>query len=198
MRTAGLAALLLMSQPTWAANSAYPDVSDFSGPQSDGTRLLQDSIVIGAPAGKVWAALVDPQTIKEWSAPMAAVELKQDGYIEEGFTKSAKLGSADNIRHHIIAYLPGRVLVLRNENAPSGLPGGERFKDVIQIVELEAIDPQHTRVRVSHTGYGADPDFDKLYAFFSVHNPEFLEGLKHALENTQTAQAATGESQSAK
>ena len=198
MRALGLVAVLLIAQSASAAGQAYSDVSDTSGPQSDGTRLLQDSIVIGAPSAKVWDAFVAPQAIAAWSAPMAAVDLKQGGIIEEGFTKDAKPGAPDNIRHRIIAYLPSRLLVLRNENAPSGLPGGERFKDVVQIVELEAIDPHHTRVRLSQTGYGAGQAFDKLYGFFSTHNPEFLESLKHALENPQTAQAANGEPHSAK
>src|SRR5690242_17006071 len=129
-----------------------------------------------------------------WSAPMAVVELRQGGSIAEGFTKEAKLGSADNIRHRIIAYLPGRLLVLRNENAPRGLPGGARFKDVVQIVEIESLDPQRTRVRLSQTGYGNDAEFNKLYGFFASHNPELLEDLKHALEKQQSAQIAPGAS----
>jgi uncharacterized protein YndB with AHSA1/START domain len=192
-RALGLAAaMLLLTQPVWAADQAYPDVSNTSRTEADGTRLLQDSLTVNAPGEKVWAAFVDPRTIMAWSAPVAVVELRQGGFIEEGFTKKAKPGSPDNVRHRIIAYLPGRLLVLRNENAPRGLPGGARFKDLVQIVEIESLDPQRTRVRLSQTGYGSDAEFDRLYNFFATHNPELLEDLKHALEKQQSAQSAPG------
>jgi uncharacterized protein YndB with AHSA1/START domain len=192
MRLLEFAAALLLSQAAWAADRTYPDVSDSSRMEIDGTRLLQDSITLGASTDKVWAAFVDAQTIREWSAPMAVVELRQGGFIEEGFAATAKLGSPDNVRHRIIAYLQGRLLILRNENAPRALPGGARFKDLVQIVEIESLDPQRTRVRLSQTGYGNDAEFDKLYRFFASHNPEFLEDLKRALETPKSADAAPG------
>ena len=189
MRTLMLAAVFSISQPVWAA-SVSPDVSDSSSTQPDGTRVLQDAIAINAPAEKIWAAFADPQIIREWSAPMAVVDPRQDGFIEEGFIANAKLGSPDNVRHRIIAFLPGRLLILRNENAPRGLPGGARFKEVVQIVEIESVDPEHTRVRLSQTGYGSDAEFDKLYRFFATHNPELLEDLKAALEKPKSAALA--------
>jgi uncharacterized protein YndB with AHSA1/START domain len=192
MRFLTLAAGVLLAQGAWAADHPYADVADTSAPQVDGSRLLQDAIIVGAPSERVWAAFVDPQTISGWSAPMAMVDLRQGGFIEEGFTKAAKPGSPDNIRHRILAYLPGRLLILRNENAPRGLPGGARFKDVVQIVEIETLDPAHTRVRLSQTGYGHDAEFDKLYGFFETHNPEFLEELKTALEKPNGAEVASG------
>ncbi|HEY1962345.1 MAG TPA: SRPBCC domain-containing protein [Rhizomicrobium sp.] len=192
MRSPVFAAVLLLSQTAWAADQTYPDVSDSSRTEADGTRLLQDSVTVNAPGEKAWAAFVDPQTIMAWSAPMAMVDLRQDGFIEEGFTKEARPGSPANVRHHIIAWLPGRLLVLRNQTAPRGLPGGARFKDLVQIVEIETLDPQHTRVRLSQTGYGNDTEFDKLYRFFATHNPELLEDLKRALEKQKSAEVAPG------
>jgi len=198
MRSLGFVAALLFSQSAWAAGPVAQDVSSGSLTQADGTRLLQHSVTIEAPAEKIWAAFVDPKTIREWSAPMAAVDLRQGGYIEEGFTKEAKLGSPDNIRHDIIAYLPGRLIVLRNARPPRGLPGGARFKDLVQIVEVQSLDPQRTLVRLSQTGYGSDPEFNQLYGFFETHNPEFLEDLKHALEKTASAPPAPGASNGAR
>jgi uncharacterized protein YndB with AHSA1/START domain len=194
MRLLTLAAALFVSQGGWAAGQNIPDLSDSSRKEADGTRLLQDSITISAPSETIWAAFVDPEAIRKWSAPMAAVDLRQGGFIEEGFAKAATVGSPDNIRHRIIAYLPGRLLILCNENAPRGLPGGARFRDIVQIVEIESLDPQHTRVRLSQTGYGKDAEFEKLYGFFASHNPEFLEGLKSALEKQTSAQIAPGAS----
>ncbi len=192
MRWVAFAVVLLLSQAVGAAELLAGDVSNTSLTEADGTRLLQHAITIEAPADKVWAAFVDPKTIREWSAPMAAVELRQGGYIEEGFTKEAKLGSPDNVRHDIIAYLPGRLIVLRNARAPRGLPGGSRFKELVQIVEVQSLDPQRTLLRLSQTGYGSDPEFNKLYGFFETHNPELLEDLKRALEKAKSAQTAAG------
>ena len=52
----------------------------------------------------------------------------------------------------------------------------------MQIVQLEPIGKDRTRVTLSGSGYAAGHDFDQLYAFFAQDNPEYLTSLKQHLE----------------
>lgn len=46
------------------------------------------TVYIGAPAEKVWDALVNPKTVNQYYlAPLHKIELKKDGKIEYGFPK---------------------------------------------------------------------------------------------------------------
>jgi hypothetical protein len=102
--------------------------------------------------------------------------------IEEGFSPDAKLGGNETIRHRIIAYLPERLLVLRNEATPPGPPHAELYRNVVQVISLEPQGGGKTRLTISHTGYGAGADYDQLYAFFQKGNPSYLTGVKKLCE----------------
>ena len=179
-------ALALSAGPALAAG-AYPDVTDSSGVDGGGARVLQLSIDLNAPPKAVWDSFTDAATVRRWSAPTAVIDLRQGGSMEESYSATAKPGDAENIRHDIIAYLPGRMLVFRNTNAPSGLPGRELYKQVVSILEVQDLGGGRSRLTVSQTGYAKGPDFDKLYAFFSEDNAELMETLKAALEQPNGA-----------
>jgi uncharacterized protein YndB with AHSA1/START domain len=158
------------------------DVADCSTTDATGGRIVCHATVIDAPPSDVWAAMVDPATIMRWSVPFASVDLRQGGSMEQGFAKNAKAGDPDNIRHDIIGFMPERVIVFRNTNSPAMLPGRERYKNVLQIVEFDPVASGQTRITVIQTGYGSGPEWDGLHQFFATHNPEYLQMLKAALE----------------
>jgi uncharacterized protein YndB with AHSA1/START domain len=166
-----------------AAQGKYPDVRDTSTVDASGARVLQQSIELNAPAKAVWDAFTDAPTVLRWSANLAVIDLKQGGSMEESYTKGAKVGDPDNIRHEIIAYVPGQVLVTRNTNAPAGLPGRASYGRVVTIVEVQPLDANRTRLTASQTGYAPGADFDKLYAFFKEDNAWLLQHLKTELES---------------
>ena len=114
-----------------SANGAYPDVRDTSVADAQGARVLQLSIDLKAPPRAVWDAFMDAPTVRRWSAPMAVIDLRQGGVLEEGFDAKARPGDPENIRHEIIAYVPGQTAVYRNLNAPSRLPGRELYKRIV-------------------------------------------------------------------
>jgi uncharacterized protein YndB with AHSA1/START domain len=168
-----------------AGGDAASGYSDTSFKEPNGDRVLQQSIDIASPPSCPWRALTDEEGIKSFGVKVAHVEMKNGGVIEEGFSPTAKIGGTDTIRHRIIAYLPERLLVLRNEQTPPNLPHAELYKNVVQVISVEPRGPGKTRLTISHTGYGAGVDYDELYTFFRTHNPEFLIGAKKLCEGAK-------------
>jgi hypothetical protein len=165
-----------------AGGDAAKPYRDTSFKEPNGDRVLQQSIDIAAAPSCPWRALTDEDSIKSFGVAVAHVEMKNGGVIEEGFSPNAKIGGTDTIRHRIVAYLPGRLLVLRNEQTPPNLPHAELYKNIVQVIAMEPRGPGKTRLTISHTGYGAGADYDELYTFFRTHNPEFLTGAKKHCE----------------
>ena len=159
--------------------------SDTSFKEPNGDRVLQQSIDIASPPSCPWRALADEEGIKSFGVKVAHVEMKNGGVIEEGFSPTAEIGGKDTIRHRIIAYLPERLLVLRNEQTPPGLPHAELYRNVVQVIAIEPRGPGKIRLTISHTGYGSGADYDELYSFFRTHNPEFLTGAKKTCESSK-------------
>ncbi len=165
-----------------AAAGKYPDVRDTSMVDAQGSRVLQLSIELKAPAKAVWDAFMDAPTVRRWSAPLAQIDLRQGGTLEESYDAKAPLGGPDNIRHEIIAYVPGRTAVFRNTNAPHQLPGRDLYHNVVSILQVDDLGAGRSRLTLSQAGYAAGADYDKLYAFFSEDNAELMESLKAELE----------------
>jgi hypothetical protein len=157
-------------------------VKDTSFKEPNGDRVLQQSIDIAAAPSCIWRGLAEEEGIKAFGLPLAHVELKNGGVIEEGFTPNAKLGGNETIRHRIIAYLPERLLVLRNEATPPGPPHAELYRNVVQVISIEPQGKGLTRFTISHTGYGAGADYDQLHDFFRKGNPSYLTGMKAMCE----------------
>ncbi len=162
--------------------AANPAISDTSFVAPDGARTLQQSVIIDAPVPILWKAFTDATEFQRWSAPVAAIDLKTGGSLEATYDNKHAIGDPDNIRHRIITYLPGRLIVFQNTNAPAGLPGRELFKQVVAVLEYESLGPARTKVTLSQTGWGHDPASDKLYRFFESGNASSLAKMKAVYE----------------
>lgn len=113
---------------------------------------------------------------------MSVVDFRIGGAIEASYDPRGHLGDPQNVKNAFVAYIPDRLLVFRNVQAPDGLPGREAYPKTIKTVEFEAMGPSQTRVTVSGTGFGAGADFDALYGFFSRGDGGMLAMLKTAME----------------
>jgi uncharacterized protein YndB with AHSA1/START domain len=177
----GLACLAAASLIAGSA-SAAPSVHQVKGQAADGTRYYEDSIVIDAPAHTLWLAFTDTDAYRKWATPVAAVDFRLGGAIEASYDPKGRLGDPQNIKNAFVAYIPDRLLVFRNVQAPDGLPGKEAYGKTIKTVEFEALGPNQTRVTVSGVGFGAGADFDRLYGFFAGGDAGMLATLKTAME----------------
>jgi len=172
-------AALIAAGPVLAAP---PQVRQVKGVAGDGTRYYEDSIVIDAPAHGLWTAFTDTGAYRKWATPVAAVDFRIGGVIEASYDPKGHLGDPQNIKNAFVAYIPDRLLVFRNVQAPDGLPGRNAYPKTIKTLEFEALGPTQTRVTVSGVGFGAGDDFDQLYAFFSRGDAGMLATLKAVME----------------
>lgn len=161
-----------------AGGKDFPEVENSSFAEATGDRVLQLSIVVPAPRAEVWAAFTTSEGYRTWATPLAWVDLKVGGIIETNYNPTAKLGSPDNIRNQITAYLPDRLLALRNVQAPAGFPGAAELGQTAVVIELASPTPDTTRITLSGVGYGPGPVFDNLYRQFEWANAYSLSELK--------------------
>lgn len=197
---AAAAAVALLATGAQAASPKdYPEVSDTSFRQADGSQVLRLSLVIPAPRQAVWDRFATAEGYKAWATPMAKIDFGLGGLIEASYDSKARLGDADNIRNRIIAYTPQRMIALKNENAPAALPSREEFKQVVTTMEFEDA-PGGTRVTITGVGYKPGKAYDTLFEHFAWGNAYSLMMLKTsfvkgpvnwaAMEAQQQAQAA--------
>jgi len=166
--------------------SKTPDVADTSFVTADGARTLQQSVTIAAPAAALWKAFADTEEFKRWNSPVAAVDLRVGGTLEASYDPKHALGDPDNIKHRIVTFLPGRLIVFQNIQAPRDLPDAQAFQRTVTIVQYDPAGDGRTRVTISSTGWATDAPSARLYHFFQVDNAELLEKMKTVYEARAT------------
>ena len=172
---------LTLAGPALAA-SKNPDVTNTSFDTPDGARTLQLSIIIDAPVATLWNAFADPAEFKRWNSPVAAIDMRVGGSMEVSYNPKASLGDPDNIKHRVITYLPERLIVFQNIQAPHALANADRFQRTVSVVQYDPLSPTRTKVTLSCTGWAKDPASMQVYHFFETENPEVLETWKHLYE----------------
>jgi uncharacterized protein YndB with AHSA1/START domain len=183
-----LAAVMALCVATANAASA-PDVDNTSFAASDGTRTLQQSIVIAAPVAALWKGFTDATEFRKWAAPVAAIDLRVGGSLEASYKVNAKIGDPDNIRHRIITYLPERLIVFQNIQARN-FPDRAFYQQTVSILQFEPLSSGETKVTLSSTGYRSGDAFARVYRFFERDNAEALEAYKHTYEVPQQPPAS--------
>lgn len=189
------------AEPTFPDWRQYREVANSSYAEPDGDRVLQLSIVVKATPAQVWRAFTTGEGYREWVAPVARIDLAVDGLIEASYNADALIGDPNNIQNRIVAYVPERMLSIRNVQAPKQLPYRELFPQISTTIELEDLGQGRTRVMLTAVGYGPGVGFDTLYRHFEWGNAYTLNELKRrfdtgpvdwaALEAKRKAAAAT-------
>ncbi|HVN00915.1 MAG TPA: SRPBCC domain-containing protein [Caulobacteraceae bacterium] len=175
-------AALAFATAAAAQPAKTPDVVDSSFTTADGQRDLQQSIVIDAPVGVLWKAFADTAEFKRWNSPVASIDLRVGGTLEASYDPAKALGDPDNIKHRIVTFLPERLIVFQNVQAPHALTNADRFQRTVTVLQYEPLGPARTRVTLSSTGWGDDPASQAVYAFFQAGNAELLEQMKATYE----------------
>jgi uncharacterized protein YndB with AHSA1/START domain len=172
---AGVVATSSAAEHTWRD---FKDVSNTSFIESSGDRAIQLSIDVAASPADAFAAFATSKGFASWAVPMAHVELRIGGYIEASYDSHAKIGDPDNIRNEIVGYVPDRLLVIRNVQAPSGFADPELFRRTATVIEFAPRDATHTRVTITNAGYGTGERWDVLYRHFEWGDAYTLAELK--------------------
>lgn len=193
-------AALLLATATFAipafATAAEHSWKDFEGVtntsfvEPSGDRAIQLSIEVPAAVHDVYAALTTSEGFSSWAVPLARVELRIGGLIEADYDANAKLGDRTNIHNQIVAYIPDRLLVFRNVQAPPDLTSAALFQKTSTAIEFESLGPTRTRVTLTNAGYGAGEEWSALYRKFEWGDAYTLAALRKRFEQGPTDWAA--------
>jgi uncharacterized protein YndB with AHSA1/START domain len=127
-------------------------------------RILRAEIEVPAPPADVWAAWTTEEGIRTFLARGAHVEPRVDGAYEIFFDPSAPQGQRGGDGLRILVYEPPRRLSF-TWNAPPAQPVVRAQRTVVTI-DLAERGAGHTRLRLTHSGWGQGPEWDAAYAYF--------------------------------
>ena len=180
-------ALLVLTQAAEARQARswrdFPGVSNTSYVDAAGQKALQLSMDIPAPPHAVFEAFATSEGFKSWAVAVARVDLRTGGEIESSYDPQARIGDPDNIRNQIVTFIPDRLLVIRNIQAPKGFAGEGEFRKTVTVMEFDPIADGGTRVRLTNTGYGASPEAQTVYGHFEWGNAYTLAELRKRFQN---------------
>lgn len=165
-----LALLLLLP-----AAAPAQDVAISERREADGTLTLAHEVVVAASRDEVWAAISTPEGWRTWAVPVSWIE---GDMLETSYTPTARPGDPSTIRQHLVAILPGRILAFRTTKAPAGFPHFDVYRRVTSFFELEPVDANRTRVRLTGAGYADSGAGRQLLGFFRAGNRVSLERLR--------------------
>jgi uncharacterized protein YndB with AHSA1/START domain len=139
-------------------------------------RQYETRIELSAPRNAVWKALTEGAEIERWFAPTARVVAPRAG--ERGSVRWT-WGDRHDWPQRIDVFEPARRLVTRYESAVEDGKGGKRPLCVDFSLEGTG---GHTTLRLVHSGFGPEADFDAELDGISRGWPVELESLRLYLE----------------
>lgn len=167
--------LALATSPTWGGAQVIEDRSFVT---AAGDRVQQLETVLEAPVDEVWSLLTTEAGLRSWMAPVVGVELRNGGRWEASYDPTKEIGDPGNIVNEIVAFIPGRLLVLRVQAAPPDYPLDlDLVRAARAVYELEPLDDGRSRLRVSGVGYGTGEEWDRIYQIGLSGNRASLEEL---------------------
>jgi uncharacterized protein YndB with AHSA1/START domain len=182
------------AEPSWRD---FPGVSNTSFTEPSGDRSLQLAITVPATPHEVFQAFATSEGFSSWAVPVAKVDLRVGGLIESSYDARAKIGDPNNIKNAILGYVPDRLLIIRNVQAPAGFADPELFGKTVTMIEFQPVGPKATRVMLTNAGYGQGERWSTLFGHFEWGNAYTLEKLKERFEKGPTDWAKAAERQAA-
>ena len=126
-------------------------------------RVEAEALVNGS-VEEVWEAWTTTEGAITFFAPAANIEPRPDGAYEIFFSPNQPPGlrGADGMR--ILVFEPNRRLAF-TWNAPPKFPEARRQRTRVTIL-LRPVDASHTRVLLSHDGFGEGEEWEQVHAYF--------------------------------
>ena len=191
---AALFMMLLANSPA-EPNKNFPAIEDTSYVETNGDRVIRLSVDVAASRDEIWRAFTTADGWKSFGVAFAEVEMKMGGIIETSYNPKAQVGSPDNIKNEIVAYIPGRMMAIRCVQAPGDFKHKQEFFSTSTVFELVPAEKQMTRILVTAVGYRPGEAFDDLFQKFRWGNAYTLEKLRTRFEKTATTSASDSKSQ---
>ena len=177
MILAGLATALLAGSAAAAPMAEFPAVDETSYVEADGARAIQLTVEVAAPPDRVWTAISTAEGWKSFAVKAAWVDFRTGGMIETNYKADAQQGAPGNIKNRIEAYVPGRLLVIRNVQAPPGFENAEAFGRTLTLIEVRP-SAAGSAVTLTAVGNRRELAFDALYGMFRMGDAWTLDELR--------------------
>ncbi len=170
-------AIGVISNPAFSARGSTPA----HGPVSvvpEGSRLgaavddlaaecLVKEVRLAAPPSAIWPLWTSSRGMAQWLLPTSSIELRIGGPYELYFMPDAPEGTRGGEGNRVLSFLPERMLSF-TWNAPPTIPH-TRDQRTWVVVELEALSPDETLVRLSHLGWPESGLADKDGPWAETH-----------------------------
>jgi len=127
-------------------------------------RMIHKGVVVAVPAAEAFRAWTTKDGLESFLAPEAVVDPRPDGAFDIHMNPYAEPGlrGADGMR--VLGIQEGRMISF-TWNAPPSLPEARKQRTAV-IVRTEPVDETHTRVSLTHVGWGTGGEWDKAYDYF--------------------------------
>lgn len=178
-----LAVLSILVASSLTAGQDDASVRDSSYAAPDGTRVLQQEIVVNATPAEVWEAFTTAEGLKSWAVPAAWVDFRVGGSWETSYDPAATQGDPANIRNRILSYQPTSMISIQAVQAPPGFEHAELLENLLSVFTFEPVSAHHTLVVAAGVGYVQGEGYDALYEFFRRGNRWTLERLRERFES---------------
>ena len=130
-----------------------------------------------APAA-VWPRWTAAAGLQSWLAGRAKVDLRPGGAYEVYFLGDAPRGMQGSETCRVLSFVPGRMLSF-TWNAPPKYPEA-RAKRAWVVLTFKPEGKSQTRVRLVHTGFGKDGQWNEVRAYFDSAWGRVLDALVDA------------------
>jgi uncharacterized protein YndB with AHSA1/START domain len=152
-------------------------VSNTSFAAPDGSRVLQQSLVVPATRVELWDAFTTTDGIRNWAAPVVRADFRLGGIWESSYSLKAKIGDPGNIKNRYVSYVPLRMVSIQAIAAPPNFPSRELLAEIVTVIELDSLAARQTRVTISMAGYKTGAGYDTIYRHFEAGNAWSLQKL---------------------
>jgi len=149
---------------------------------------MELSVVVPAPIAEVWKMYVTEQGFSSWAAPFAKIDLRVGGFFETSYKIDSIAGEPNNIKNQIVSFVPERLIVIRNTQAPPNTPFDvPTFQQLHTALSFVAVGAKETRVTLQNAGYRDGEKFDGVYKFFKAGNNWTLDQFRNRFLSGPTA-----------
>lgn len=139
--------------------------------------------IIDAPAHEIFEQFRTPEGIvRAWSVAKAKVDFRVGGQIRTAYNPDADLDSDKCIVNTILAFVPDQLLVIK-PTPPAGSPDWLQAicKTGHNVLELQPVSPDQTRLVLTGMGFEQGDLFDKAYSFFKQGNEQTIKLMQDKL-----------------
>lgn len=150
-------------------------------PPADTSPLVQEAD-LNAPVAKVWEVFSTDAGMRSLGVAQARVDFRVGGKMLSHYDPKGVIGDEGTIENTIIAYEPMRMVAFRITRPPKGFPFMEAYKNTWSVATLTDLGNERTRLRLAMMGYTADPESQRMRAFFDSGNAWVMRHLKAAVE----------------